>query len=86
MEIPSPTIFWANTGSGTRSIGIKGPESGAIKIILVVELGSREGEVFIIVVLDLRIQTEMSGSGFADAGLPRFFKKTFIKIVNDLRD
>ena len=27
--MPSPTIFWENTGSGTRSIGMICPESGA---------------------------------------------------------
>lgn len=37
MEIPSPTIFWANTGSGTRSKGIKGPDKGARRAILVLE-------------------------------------------------
>jgi hypothetical protein len=31
MEIPSPTSFWANTGSGTSCKATSGPERGAIK-------------------------------------------------------
>jgi len=34
MEMPSPTIFSANTGSGTCSIGTSTPESGATSTTL----------------------------------------------------
>jgi hypothetical protein len=40
MEMPSPTIFCANTGSGTRSMGTRGPDRGALKRIFPVSNGA----------------------------------------------